>query len=59
MRDPLKGLESLSQAALRLGRTPARIRQLVHAGSIPGARKVGRDWYIPAGWTLPPDKRVK
>lgn len=53
-RDPLHGLESLTVAAKRLGRTPGRLRQLCLAGSIKGARKVGRDWYIPDNYEIRP-----
>lgn len=52
-RDPLHGLQSLTQAAARVGRTPARLRQLIAADAIKGARKVGRDWYVPATWQMP------
>lgn len=33
--------------AFRLGITPTRVRQLLQAGRIPGAIKLGRDWLIP------------
>lgn len=37
-----------ADAARALQRTPARIRQLCQAGRLPGARRHGRDWLIPA-----------
>jgi excisionase family DNA binding protein len=38
-----------TQAAARLGITPRRVQALIALGRLfPGARKVGRDWLIPA-----------
>ncbi len=53
----ITGLERLRDAAKRVGRTPARLRQLLALDEIPGAQKIGRDWYIPDNWKLPPDTR--
>jgi excisionase family DNA binding protein len=38
---------TVQQAAEQLGLTDSRIRQLLLAGRIRGARKVGRDWVLP------------
>lgn len=35
------------EAALHLGVSPARVRQMCAAGEFPGAKKPGRDWHIP------------
>lgn len=37
-----------TQSAAALGIQPSRVRQLAIAGRFAGARKVGRDWLIPA-----------
>lgn len=37
-----------TEYAHRLGINPSRVRQLLAEGRIPGARKHGRDWLIPA-----------
>lgn len=36
------------EAALRLGFTQKYIRDLLYEGKLPGARKEGREWRIPA-----------
>lgn len=47
------------EAATVLGVSERRVRQLLDAGRIAGARKLGRDWAIPAPvQVLPPAKRV-
>ena len=38
---------TVAQAAQRLGVKPARVRQLLGEGRIPGAVKFGRDWAVP------------
>ena len=38
---------TLSEAAIKLGVTPGRLRQLAQQGRVLGARKVGRAWVIP------------
>jgi excisionase family DNA binding protein len=35
------------EAAERLGVTPARVRKLCIDGLLPGAKKFGRDWFVP------------
>ena len=37
---------TVRQAAMRLGKSPGRVRQLALAGRIRNAEKVGRDWVI-------------
>lgn len=47
-------------AADRHGVTTRRIQVLAKAGRIPGAKKHGREWMIPANFkVLPPPKRPK
>jgi len=41
-------LLSSAEAARILGVSPMRVRQLLSQGRIKGARKIGRDWVIPA-----------
>lgn len=38
---------TVKQAAERLGVNVARVRALALAGRIPGAKKLGRDWFLP------------
>jgi len=45
-------LLSVSQFAVREGVTRARILQLLSAGRIPGARRIGHHWVIPAAAVL-------
>src|SRR3990172_10860839 len=42
------GLLSVSQFAAREGVSRIRVLQLLGAGRIPGARKIGHQWAIPA-----------
>lgn len=39
--------------------TPRRIQKMCSDGRIPGARKFGRDWAIPADAKKPTDARLK
>jgi len=45
------------QAAREWGVTRGRVHQLLVAGRIPGAIRVGRDWLIPMNATYPALKR--
>ena len=49
---PGDGLFSVSQFAVREGITRARILQLLAAGRIAGARRIGHHWVIPASAVL-------
>ena len=42
-------LLTVRQAALSLGHTQKYIRDLLYEDKLPGAKKVGRQWFIPAG----------
>jgi hypothetical protein len=53
----LCGVEELITAAVaadRLGVSPRWLAKLCSLGRIPGARKLGRDWLIPAGAKIEP-----
>lgn len=39
---------STAEAARALGVSERRVRQLLEAGGVKGAQKVGRDWIVPA-----------
>lgn len=38
---------TLSAAAAKLGMSTARLRLLCTAERVPGAKKIGRDWFTP------------
>lgn len=38
---------AVKQFAARHGVTPLRVRQFIAEGRIAGAKKLGRDWFIP------------
>lgn len=48
----------ISEYAARIGKAPTTVRQKCQRGSLPGAVKMGRDWFIPADAPYP-DSRVK
>ena len=58
MSKHLNGLESFRAAAKRLKRDPSRLRQLAIAKRLPGAVKIGRDWYLPKGTKLPTHEEI-
>lgn len=41
-------LLTLPEYAAKVGRNPANVRQKILRGHLPGAVKMGRDWFIPA-----------
>lgn len=41
-----------AEAARRRGRTPAWLRALCAAGRVPGAEKLGRDWFVPKDFNV-------
>lgn len=43
-------LLTTAQASSRLGISADRIKQLIYAGRVPGAHKIGPDWLVPAEW---------
>jgi len=50
-------LESLKEAAMRLGLSRQRLQQLAKSGKIPGAIRIGHYWAIPATWQPPARRR--
>ena len=49
-----------TEYAAKLGVHRSRVQALVRQGRIPGAKKVGRDWIIPAGvWPTPGERGPK
>ena len=54
----INNLIPIAEYAARIGRDPATVRQKILRGALPGAVKVGRDWFIPAD-TPYTDNRVK
>lgn len=50
---------TVTQASVRWGVNPQRIRALLKQGRIEGATKPGHDWLIPADAQKPPDARLK
>lgn len=44
----IDNLIPISEYAARIGRDPATVRQKILRGALPGAVKLGRDWFIPA-----------
>jgi len=61
MTDTTKLLQTVEEYSLDSGVSQQRIRQLAAKGRIQGARKVGRDWVIPAGavWDRRPPGRPR
>ncbi len=58
MKMELSNLLPLSEFAARIGRDPATIRQKILRGNLPGAVKIGRDWFVPADIAYN-DRRIK
>lgn len=54
----MENLVPLSQYAARIGKAEITVRQKCQRGTLPGAVKLGRDWFIPAD-TPYTDSRIK
>lgn len=48
----------IAEYATLVNRSVSAVRQKCQRGTLPGAVKMGRDWFIPAG-TAYPDQRVR
>lgn len=48
----------IAEYAKLIGKNPVNVRQKCQRGTLPGAVKIGRDWFIPKG-TPYPDQRIK
>lgn len=49
---------TIKEVAAKWNVTPRRIQRMCAEGRIPGAKKFGRDWAIPADIEKPSDARV-
>ena len=49
---------TIKEVAEKWGITPRRVQKMCADGRIPGAKKFGRDWAIPADAEKPIDARV-
>ncbi len=47
-----------AEYAKRIGKAPISVTGKCRRGSLPGARKIGRDWFVPADAEYP-DMRVR
>ena len=50
---------SVTEWAAKYGKDGSAVRRLIYAGRIPGAKKIGSQWVIPASSEPPADMRVK
>ena len=48
----------IAEYAARIGKATITVADKCRRGTLPGARKVGRDWFVPADAEYP-DNRVK
>jgi excisionase family DNA binding protein len=48
---------STAEAAAKLGVNLQRIRALLSDRRIPGAKRIGRQWFIPKGFVVTPGTR--
>ena len=54
----LDNMIPIAEYARRIGKAPITVADKCRRGALPGARKIGRDWFVPAD-TEYPDYRVK
>lgn len=54
----LKNMIPIAEYARRIGKAPITVADKCRRGSLPGAVKIGRDWFVPADAEYP-DLRVK
>lgn len=54
----LKNMIPIAEYAKRIGKAPITVADKCRRGSLPGAVKIGRDWFVPADAEYP-DLRVK
>ena len=54
----LKNMIPIAEYAQRIGKAPITVADKCRRGSLPGAVKIGRDWFVPADAEYP-DLRVK
>ena len=54
----LENMIPIAEYAERIGKATITVADKCRRGSLPGARKIGRDWFVPADAPYP-DLRVK
>ena len=54
----LDNMIPIAEYARRIGKAPITVADKCRRGSLPGAVKIGRDWFVPADAEYP-DLRVK
>jgi excisionase family DNA binding protein len=48
---------STAEAAVKLGVNLQRVRALLSQRRIPGARRIGRQWFVPENFSVTPGSR--
>lgn len=54
----LNNMIPIAEYARRIGKATITVADKCRRGSLPGARKIGRDWFVPADAKYP-DLRIK
>lgn len=54
----LENMIPIAQYAAKIGRATITVADKCRRGALPGARKIGRDWFVPADAEYP-DYRVR
>lgn len=54
----LNNMIPIAEYAQRIGKATLTVADKCRRGSLPGARKIGRDWFVPADAEYP-DLRIK
>lgn len=54
----VENLIPIAEYAKKIGKATITVADKCRRGSLPGARKVGRDWFVPADAEYP-DQRIK
>ena len=54
----LEDLIPIAEYAARIGKATITVADKCRRGNLPGARKIGRDWFVPADAEYP-DLRIK
>ena len=54
----LDNMIPIAEYARRIGKAPITVADKCRRGALPGARKIGRDWFVPADAEYP-DLRIK
>jgi len=54
----MKNMIPIAEYAKKIGKATSTVADKCRRGSVPGARKIGRDWFVPENAEYP-DLRVK